>query len=350
MADDGTGEKKHKPTQRKLDDLRRKEGQVAHSRDFPAAVSLIAAFLYFAFTWRSNMDLLQRIFDPLSFSLTAPFGDAVSAALKQQALLLQKLVLPVFGIAIVSYVLTSIAESKGIIFSAKHVSFNMSRISPGSNFKNVFGLQAMSQLGKTLIKVILLIAAVYVIMRKGMNGLFWSPVCGASCTTEVAIREIVYVIIAALIIMLLIAIADIFIARALFNHQNRMSDSDLKRENKEQMGDPEQRKERRRLRNEAAQGGYRGFGNANMLVESNGGAVGIAYVPGKIDTPVVVLKVTGEDYRKLRFEAEGKRVPILEDNQLVEDLMKVGRVGEPVPKALFSSVARALIRGGLVKR
>jgi type III secretion protein U len=344
------GEKKHPASQYKLSQLRRREGQVARSKDFPATISLIITILYLLLNWRTQVDMLQRLFEPMAFVSRSRFGDAAAPALRHSADLMLSLAWPPLLIASFTYIIASLIDSKGLVMSAKHVTPNFTRLNPASNFKNVFGLQALVQLGKTLLKAVLFTAVVLGLIWYGLNSAVWAPVCGQVCAQEVSIKIIVAIIIAALIIMLIVALADILISRAVFKSENRMTDQEVKQERKEQSGDPEMIRERRRLRNEAArQGGYRGLGNATVLVEAADGAVGIAYVQGKIDTPVVVLKVTGEAYRKLRFEAEGKGVPIVNDEVLLDSLMKAGRVGEPIATALFQPVARMLVKAGLHK-
>jgi type III secretion protein U len=349
MAKSDQGEKKHPPTPYKLQQLRQREGQIARSRDFPAAVSLVVTMLYILMAWRTNTDLLTRLFVHHSFAATSAFGDAAVPALVQSLQLLIQLALPVAGFAIFSYILASLIDSRGLLVSFKHVTPQMERLNPATNLKNIIGLQALTQLAKTLTKAILFIATVLFVMWYGLNAVFWAPVCGGACVKDISIKAIVAVIIAALVIILIMAIVDIFISRALFRHEQRMTDGERKQEQKQQFGAPEMRSERRRLRREAAQSGYRGFGRATLLIESPEGAIAIAYKPGEIDTPVVVGKVTGEAYRSIRFEAEGKGVPIIRDDDLVQSLGKLGRVGEAIPTALFMPVATILTKVGLVR-
>jgi type III secretion protein U len=350
MAKNDDGLKKHPATLHKMQQLRRKEGQVPRSRDFPSAISMIAVFCYLFLSWRSIIDNLQRLFDPLSFAAGSQLGDAFAPALTQSTLLFGKLAAPVAAVAIVSYILASLIDSKGLVVSIKHVTPNPERLNPATNLKNIIGLQALVQLGKTLFKAIMFVAIVVVIVRYALNSAVWAPVCGEACARDVAIQVIAAIIIAALVLLLVVALADLLISRAVFAQENRMTDQELKQERREQFGDPEMNKERKRIRNEAAKsGGYRGFGRATVLVESAEGAIGLAYVPGEIDTPVVVVKATGEAYTSLRFQAEGKGVPIIRDDQLMEQLNKYGRVGEAIPKAMFNNVATMLVRSGLIK-
>ncbi|MGL4635506.1 MAG: EscU/YscU/HrcU family type III secretion system export apparatus switch protein [Beijerinckiaceae bacterium] len=342
------GEKKHPATQTKLQRLRTRDGQIAQSRDFPAAVSLIAAFATLLGTWRSEVDQFHKIFSVFDTRYNSNFAFTASATISSGFDLLLRVAAPVSVVAALAYLLASLLDSRGFVLSPKRIAPDLNRLNPASNVKNVFGLQAWSQLAKTLTKATLFAAFVFFMSRQNLNSLFWSPTCGVSCVSNVAIYEILAVIFAALLIVLTMGFVDIFVSRALFKRQHRMTNEELKKEQKDQFGSPELRRERRRLRNESAQSPrVRGLGRATLIIEATFGGVGIAYERGSIDTPMLVSKLTGEEFARKRLEAIGKGVPIVANEELAVQLARLGKIGAPVPTALYHGVAHAIVKSGL---
>ncbi len=308
-----------------------------------------ASIVYLLATWQTTSGLLQRLFDPMAFMFTASFGDSVVPMVQEYVQIWMRLAVPPALIASLAFILASAFNTKGIVINPKALSFDLNRINPASAFKNLFGLQAIIDLLKQLIKAVIFVAVAYWLARRTLNSALWAPTCGQECATALTIRTILILLITAIILMLVFAAADLKISKVLFLRQNRMDHEEMKREQKEVHGSPEMRRERNRLKNEASQGGFRGFARANLLIDGKDGAVGIAFIQGEIDTPVIVLKVAGKELRDTRLLAKGKKVPIYEDDELMTSLMKAGRVGAPINQDLFQSVAVALYRAGVLK-
>jgi type III secretion protein U len=162
---------------------------------------------------------------------------------------------------------------------------------------------------------------------------------------------VVAVIAAALIIFLVIGIIDLWISSILFKHDNRMTQSELEREIKEDFGSKEVRQRRGEQRQEDARNpSVRGFGKATVIAWHGDALVGMAYVPGKYDTPIIVGKLYQENIKESLAEAKAKGVPIIEDESFVQELMKYTRVGEPLPQPMISKTAQLFIRHNVIKR
>ncbi len=348
MADQSE-EKKHPPSSKRLRELREREGQVARSKDFPAALSLTAAIAYLAANFGSIWQQLGAFFDIFEEVFAGNLYESpilVAAAGGRLALMLA---MPVALVAAVTFFVASLLHTKGLVVSPKSLAPDFNRINPAKSLGRIFGFHGLSDSIKLLIKVLLLTVATTVILRWGLNGLFWSPTCDEGCVIQATIQIVGAVVIAALLIYLLIGIIDLWISKILFKHDNRMTETDKKREEKEEFGAKEVRQRRSELRRELARNPpVRGFGKATLLIRDGAGVVGLAYVPGRYDVPVVVGKVYGEESRKTLEEARGKRIPILEEKEFLADLMQYTRVGEPVPQSMIQQTARIFLRHGIV--
>jgi type III secretion protein U len=346
---DNPAEKPLPASDRKLRDVRRREGQVARSTEVPLFAAFVAGVGYSLATWQTTSGLLKRLFDPMAFMFTSPFGDVVVPIAQQYVQIWMKLALPPAVIASLAFIMASTFNTKGIVINPKALSFDIARISPAGAIKNMFGMQALMDLGKQLIKAVIFMAVAYWLAKRTVNSALWAPTCGQECASALTIRTVMILIITATVLMLVFAAADLKISKMLFLRQHRMDHEEAKKESKEANGSPEMRRERNRIKREASQGGFRGFARANLIINGKDGAVGIAYIKGEIDTPVVVLKVTGKELIETRNLARSKKVPIHESDDLLKDVMQHGKVGMPIGDKLFRPVAIALYRAGVLK-
>jgi type III secretion protein U len=348
---DQSEEKKHPPSGKRLRELRDREGQVARSKDFPAAVSLTAAIGYLIANFGNIWQQLGAFFDIFEEVFAGNLYESPLLVAAAGGRLALTLAVPVALVAAAAFFVTSLLHTNGLVISTKSLAPDFSRINPTSSIGRIFGFHGLSDSIKLMIKIILLTIATNIILRWGLNSLFWSPTCEEGCVMQATVNIVIAVIIAALIIYLLIGIIDLWISKILFKHDNRMTDTDKKREEKEEYGAKEVRQHRSELKRELARNPpVRGFGKATLLIRDGLGVVGLAYVPGRFDVPVVVGKAYGDESRKALEEAHGKRIPILEEKEFLSDLMQYTRVGEPVPQSMIHQTARIFLRHGIVKR
>jgi type III secretion protein U len=345
---DSSEEKKFPASQRKLQRLRQ-DGQVPRSQDFPAAVSLTAVFLYLILAYPRNRDLLAAALIVTPAHDERDFVQRIHETMGAMLHLLVAIAAPAFAVGILTHLVVSIIDAKGLPVSAKSVTPNFGKLNPAQGLKNMFGVQGLAELGKALVKTMLIFVAMILLMWFRLNDVMWGPACGATCVLPLALRIFTEAILICLIIYLIAAAADLKISRALFMKQNKMTLTEVKRESKEEMGDPHVRNQRRQIAREIATSKViRGIARANLLMRSGEAVVGIAYIAGETPVPVVVAKAYGEEAREFIFMAQGKGVPVIDSPGTVEDLIKRVSVGRGIPADTFEPVARALIQGGVV--
>jgi type III secretion protein U len=350
MADQ-TEEKKHAPSGQKLQQLRKREGQVPRSKDFPSAVSLVITVAYVVIYFGEMKQKITSFFDIYDFifkdTTYSPMLDIFVSAMK----LSLSIVMPVFVIASISYIAASIFQTKGLIISFKSVAFKFEKLNPVEGIKKIFGLHGVSESIKILIKVTITTIILYLVLRWGLNALFWSPTCEESCVLQTSIYIIIVIIIALLILYFIVGVIDIWLSKILFSQDNKMTETEMKREIKDQMGSKELRQARNTLRKEAAKSpSIRGFGKATVVIHSGDALVALAYHPDKYDIPIVVAKKYGEEVNALVMEAKGKNIPFITNTQYLGNLMKYTQVGEPVPQSLIMETAQNFLDFGIIKR
>ena len=148
------GERTEEPSQKRLQDARER-GQVPRSRELTNFATMIggsAALIAVGGTLSARMSQMMRhglaidadsLRDP--DSMFAHLGDACISALT--------VLLPVFG-ALIALVLLAAVALGGWNFSAQAMVPDFTRLSPLAGMKRLFGLRGVSELGKALLKCV----------------------------------------------------------------------------------------------------------------------------------------------------------------------------------------------------
>lgn len=334
------------PTDKRLRRLR-DDGQVARSQDFTGAVTLIAVLIYLFLAKDNIVAKLRLTFEDAPIFAPIDFWDRVTATASMMGQITAELTLPVIIITIMSAIFATILDVKGFIFSLKPLTPNFAKFNPAEGLKNMFKMKNLLELFKSLFKMLILFVCVYYVVRRHMNSVFWSPTCGLPCVMDVALIMIMWVVIIGSVILIVGAGVDLLLSRWLFKKDNKMTLTEMKREQKEDYGDPHVRSARKQERNRLAQGaGLTGPNAANLWIRGREGVVGIAYKPDISGVPIVSAKGKDDAAREFTLMARNKNIAVIDDPELVTKLITIGRVGEPIPRDTFTDVARALVQAG----
>lgn len=149
---------------------------------------------------------------------------------------------------------------------------------------------------------------------------------------------------------LLFAAAEYALLRAAWLRKLRMSFEDLKREVREQEGDPHARGRRRSRHREFLRGSLESVREAAFVVANPIHiAIALAYSPPAIPVPVVLVRAAEAKAIRVRELAQRARVPIVENAALARALFADARAGCPIPFEHYVAVAEivvALVRAG----
>lgn len=235
---DDAEEKSLPPSRVKLDRLRR-EGQVPRSKEVPVAASVFAVAAYVTWGLGDALNDLSHIFD---FSLQAASRidvvEAASGALKQAGTALIDLIFPPLLLGLVVTIAASIIDAHGFPVSMKNMRFDFNRLNPVDGIMKLFSLSSLADFTRGIVKFLFLTAATGSAIVYFLNDIFWAPLCGVSCSLSTAVHLIGTIVIVASGLMLLAALFDVRISRALFKHEHRMTKAEARREHKDTQSDP----------------------------------------------------------------------------------------------------------------
>lgn len=229
-------------------------------------------------------------------------------------------------------------------FNGKLLAPKGNRVNPGSGLKRIFGPTGWIELGKSLLKVILLggMGAWMLWGSAGPTmGLVSSDLGGAVKSLGDTFATLIFVMAGGLLL-----IAGIDLPIQIFRHLQRlkMSHQEVKDEHKESEGSPEAKSAQRQRQRELAKGGLRSKLQDAHVVLTNPThfSVALRYASGKDQVPVVVAKGRGEIALAIRELADEFAVPRLELPPLARAIYFTSRENQEIRDDLYLAVATVL--------
>ncbi len=250
---------------------------------------------------------------------------------------------PLFGLLMVAAIAAPIMLG-GFVFSSKVLALKLERMDPIKGLGRMFSVHGLAELVKSVLKaVVISILAVIAVMRERKH--VYSLM---SQSLETALPDFIQTILfASLLIVLglaLVAVIDVPFQLWQYRRQLRMTKDEVKREHKEQEGDPHLKAQVRSLQREMARRRMMTEVPKADVVVTNPThfAVALKYDADKMGAPVVVAKGRGEIAMKIREIAAEHKVPMLEAPSLARALHAHCDLGKAVPAALYTAVAEVM--------
>jgi flagellar biosynthetic protein FlhB len=342
--------KTEEPTQRKLDDARKK-GDVAKSMDIPQWASLAAAFgvLAIAGGW-----MVRDLAEALAPFIARPHAYEISSAGMQDILhsamwACAPILLGVMLTAAAAGVAGSLLQT-GLMFTPSKLKFDFKKISPLGGFKRLFGPDALVQFLKSVVKLCAIGVIVWLVFKPHARELETLAALDPAAMLPLA-RDLLFALFAAALAFLaLTAGFDYFWQRHSFMAKMRMSKEELKEEFKNTEGDPHVKAKLKQIRMERSrQRMMQNVPQATVVVTNpTHYAVALRYVPEEMGAPVCVAKGVDGLALKIREIAAEHGVPVIEDVPLARALYAAVDVDDTIPRQHFEAVAKIIgfILGG----
>jgi flagellar biosynthetic protein FlhB len=340
---ESAGEKTEAPTPKRKQKAA-EEGQLLKSKELGTALVVLAGCAWMAFMGPSLLGACKEVM-AASFSFGRgevehfePWRPLASAGWK-----LAPSLLTLFGLSI----LAAIASQAGLGsfgWNNKLLAPKASRINPGSGLKRIFGPTGWIELGKSLLKVVLLGGVgtwlLWSITQQSL-GLVSSDLHGAVGALGEQFVTLLFVMAGGLA---LIAGIDLPIQIVRHFQQLRMTQQEVRDEHKETEGSPELKAAQRQRQREILKGGFRKALTEAHVVLTNPThfAVALRYDQGRDQVPVVVAKGRGATALAIRELAGELQLPVLEYPQLARAVYYTSREGQEIRDDLYMAIATVL--------
>lgn len=346
MSDDqDASDKEHEPSQKKLDDARKK-GEIPRSNDLISAGSYIG-FLIAGLAVGGgaiikageSASVLLGQSDRLSLQLLQGAGNSVLGILGSFASALAVFFLVPFIAALLMVIL-----QRAMLFTPSKLEPKLNRISPLSGAKNKFGRKGLFEFAKSFVKLVVISALLFGFLafqaNDFLNMIYLSPALSTAMLLEKVLKFLALVTVLALSI----GCIDYLWQRAEHMRSNRMSRKEMTDEHKESEGDPHLKAKRRQKAQEIA--------TNHMLIDVKEAdvvivnpthfAVALKWDKASGRAPTCIAKGGDEIAARIREVAVQAGVPLHPDPPTARLLYAYLEIGQEVHPDQYRVVAAAI--------
>ena len=332
-----SGDRTEEPTPRRLRQARER-GQVPRSRLFSGSLVLAGGSAGAALGLGGATTELRA----WTAALLA-HGSGVPAALHQSLTLLVRACAPALGGAMLGAVVAGLATS-GWAPTMSVLAPRLERIDPLAGLRRLFTWRPATELARCLAVGLLLgsvlLAGAWVLLPAAIRlpGIE-APAAGLVLLRPDALR----IWSRALLLATAIGILDLILARQRHPRSLRMSRDEVRREHREQEGDPRHRAHRRAAHRQLVLAGRaRGVKAASVVVVNPVHvAVALRWATEECEAPYLVARGRAREAAAIRAEALVLGIPVVRDVALARGLVHYD-VGEEVPEELYRAAAVVL--------
>lgn len=321
----------------------REQGQVARSREFPNLLALVGV-AGTLMLMSADMGAHWRSFYVAALAAASDDNFAANGPVFYwTALEVLRWIVPLLLVALLISGAAGLAQG-GINVAPAALQPKFDRFLPTNRFKQIFSLQSLSSLGKSLVPF-------GIILLLGISALrqHWPELVHAS---EIDLRSLISVIAGAAFSLAwkagLVLLAWAAIDYGLLWRQNeaqmRMSREEIKQEMKQTDGNPHTKQQVRKIqRAMRKRRSLQATATATIVITNpTHFAVALRYDPG-MAAPEVVAKGTDLLAQKIKQIAYENNVTVMENKPLAQALYKSVEVGDSIPAQLYQAVAEVLV-------
>ncbi len=344
MSEADKHSKTEQPTQKKLDEAKRK-GSPPLSRDMTSTITLLCSML-------ALYALGGYMLSALKESCRSLLGGAgtvrITPVMAQN--LLETQFLSIGGIlgpflALVMIVgVVSVMVQGGVSVSAERISLKLDKLNPLSGMKRLMNKEAAVEAIKSILKILIVGYIAYRILRDEMPAILY--------LTETDIRGIFTfishisykIVVHTCGVMIILAALDLAFVKWSYLQNLKMTKEEVTKEHKDSEGDPHLKGKIKQMRYEKAFRRLRQIIPTADVVVPNPThfAVALKYERNKMAAPRVIAK--GADHLAIRIKAMAREssVMLVENRFLARELYAQVKEGEEIPESLYVAVAEVL--------
>ncbi|HLN24553.1 MAG TPA: flagellar type III secretion system protein FlhB, partial [Patescibacteria group bacterium] len=310
---EGDEEKTEQPTGKKLADERR-EGNVIQSQEVKTAAMLltilVAVWMFIPYMMSHLRGMLAGLIEN-SFSIRVGTEKELVGLTGDILVRLGLVMAPLFALFIVVGVTASVGQVGWMVSWAK-LAPNLGKLNPLAGLKRIFSVRSVIELGKSIIKLIVVGTILTLLTMPRLKELEHLPGMELMQILAYLHSVIIRLLFAVVLIVVALAIADYAYQYYAFMKKMKMSRQDVKDENKNAEGDPIVKSRLRALRMQRArQRMMAAVPKADVIVTNpTHYACALKYDSATMGAPVLLAK--GKDLIALRIRqvAEENEIPI----------------------------------------
>ncbi|MEM6652587.1 MAG: flagellar type III secretion system protein FlhB [Pseudomonadota bacterium] len=339
------GEKEFAATEERLRQARQ-DGDVPMSKEANAFGLIIGIGLGLAIFLMISSDALSTGFSSIFYHADQYAADMFTSQGEQTREALSEIMfalVPLFGVLVACVLLVLILQ-RGIAFSTKKIEPDIKKISPIENIKNKYGAKGLLDFLKDAAKMIFagLIAAYFLVFFA--SEYYGSSAIGRGQMVDFTLAQLVKLILYFGAFQLLLAALDVPLQRYLHAQRLKMTREDLKKEMKQNEGDPQLKQQRRERGTQITRSDMlKNVETATVvMVNPEHYAVALKWDPESDQAPICVAKGVDHLAAKIREVAQANHVPIYRDPPTARSLYRLVEIDEEIRQEHFAAVAAAI--------
>lgn len=344
MAEEAATEKQHQASSKRLTELRNR-GQTLRSRDLTSGMVVMVAILSLIYLGENFKIIFEDNFI-IAFNEIKHVmldNDYPSTTLKKLAKDNLLVLIPFFSILLLSAFLSPFVFG-GWNFTLDVIKFNTTKLSPTNNLSNIFSKRIFVELGKSLLKFILIISTLLIFAGSKLANiklLLTLPLTTAITASYDMTVDYIYVLCFAIII-----IGSLDALYHYFDYQSRhkMTTQELKDEHKEAEGSVDvKRKIRSKQIALLKQRLHQTVPKATVIITNpTHYAIALRYDERKDKAPKVVAKGKDLIAGQIRHLAIANGIPIYQAPVLARAIFHTSQIGSEIHPGLYMAVAIVL--------
>ncbi|WP_319825062.1 flagellar type III secretion system protein FlhB [Thalassovita sp.] len=346
MSSKDESEKSHEPSQRKLDEARKK-GEIVRSADITTAAAFAGLLLALVATGQQGIGRFGDVMMTLlaqSDALAAEFRGGGADVLTAH---LMRSVLGSIGIWFafpVAAAIAAVAAQRAFVFAPTKLTPRLSRLSLIANAKNKFGPSGLFEFIKSTAKLIIFATCLGLFMAGKFAMVSESVQMEPAVFMPMLAGAALQFLLICVAVMAALGAVDYLWQRHRHLAKHRMSHKELRDEHKEAEGDPHLKQERRaRARQVATHQMVAQVSKADVVVVNpTHFSVALKWSRKRGEAPVCVAKGVDEAALQIREIAREHGVPIHADPPTARALHAGLNVGDQIQEEHFRAVAVAI--------
>lgn len=344
-AADSDAEKSHEPSQKRLDEAR-KRGDVPRSLDLPtagvyggAALSVTLSGQYALDRFGATSAGMIEQSDRLAHDMLAAAHAPTMGLMADFAAPLLPLFLIPMGAAVFA-----IAIQRGFSIALERIEPKWSRISPFASLGHKFGREGLFAFAKSLLKLIVVCLLLFAMAPRYADAVMRSPHFSAGQSGLLMMQVILEFLFLAFLATLVFGAAEYGWQWLQHRRRNMMTRQETVEEHRESEGDPFVKVQRQQKGREIALSQMlQDVARADVvLVNPTHYAVALKWRRGDKSAPICLAKGVDEIAARIREKASEAGVPIHRDPPTARAIYATVDVGHPIRREHYKSVAAAI--------
>jgi len=330
---ESTGEKTEEPTEHRLTEVRKK-GQLPQRKNVLEAVLMVLAIIMFTSAVPEIGQRFVTLMDASLDALALDFQEGLQLSFTSLWSIVVLVMAIVVGLTILTLFFGLLLNKFN--FATESLSPKFEKLNPVNGLKQIFSLHTLYNFGRLLFFFIPIAMTTYLLIWGHIQDMVNASACGWRCVAAVFLHLVMILVIVFALLQVILGALDLRLQNALFLRDNKMTKDDVKREHKQNEGDPLIKGERRNIAMKDAV--LPPMSEATHVVVGGNILVALIYYPDTGQDAYMLFKHRGTRVAEFVSRFQGHKCPIVKMPNQARRLFSSAEVGRFLPSRTSNDV------------